>query len=260
MTIHYTVEEHIAQITIDRPERKNALDMEHFDSLAAAWHRFRDEPDAWVAIVTGVEGAFCAGADLRDYVPAVTATAAADRGKFASGTQAVLRDLEVYKPIIAAVGGPCVAGGMELLGGTDIRIACPEAVFGVLEPRRGLFAGGGTTVRLPRQLNWPAAMEFLLTADKIPAERALQLGLINEVVPGAELARRARDWAGRIIRNAPRAVAATKQSALRGLGAATLQDAYRIETQLATEVFNTEDAKEGPKAFVEKRSPAWSNR
>jgi enoyl-CoA hydratase len=257
--IHYEVDDHIATITIDRPERRNALDLAHFDALAAAWKRFRDERDAWVAIITGVEGAFCAGADLRDYIPAVTATADKDRGKFSSGTEAVLRGLDIFKPIVAAVGGPCVAGGMEMLGGTDIRIACPEAVFGVLEPRQGLFAGGGTTARLPRQLAWPAAMEFLLTADKIPAERALQLGLINEVVPSDQLLARARDWARRITKNAPRAIAATKESALRGLAVGTLEEAYKIEMRLAMEIFRTDDAKEGPQAFIEKRPPNWTN-
>ena len=259
MPIHYEVDDHIATITIDRPERRNALDMEHFDALAAAWKRFRDEQDAWVAIITGVEGAFCAGADLRDYIPDVTATDDADRGKFASGTEAVLRGLDIYKPIIAAVGGPCVAGGMEMLGGTDIRVASTNAVFGVLEPRQGLFAGGGTTARLPRQLNWPAAMEFLLTADKISAERALQLGLVNDVVEPGELQERAREWAKRITKNAPLAIAATKESALRGLAAGTLEEAYKIEMRLAMKIFNTDDAKEGPKAFIEKRPAKWTN-
>lgn len=260
MPIHYELADHVATVTIDRPHRRNALDGEHFDALADAWYRFRDDPDAWVAIVTGVDDAFCAGADLRDYVPAVTATKDDDRSRFASGTVAVLRDIELYKPIIAAVNGPCVAGGMEMLGGTDIRIACPEAVFGVLEPRQGLFAGGGTTARLPRQLTWPAAMEFLLTAEKVPAARALELGLLNEVVAREELLDRARDWARRICVNAPLAIAATKESALRGLAAGSLDEAYEIEMRLALQVFRTEDAKEGPAAFVEKRPPRWTGR
>ena len=103
---------------------------------------------------------------------------------------AVLRNSKIYKPIIAAINGPCVAGGMEMLGGIDIRIATEHATFGVMEPKRGLFAGGGTTVRLPRQLNYPAAMEFLLTAEQFPARRALELGLLNEIVGEEELQRR----------------------------------------------------------------------
>src|SRR5215471_12877339 len=232
MPIHYTAEEHVVTITIDRPARRNALDMQHFDALADAWKRFRDDADAWVAIVTGVDDAFCAGGDLRDYLPLLTAALAngssEDRAQFRSGTGAVLRDLEIYKPIIAAVNGRCVAGGMELLNGTDIRLACPEAVFGMLEPKRGIFASGGTSARLPRQIPWAAAMEFLLTAEAVPATRALEMGLLNEIVPRAQLLRRAQEWAARICENAPLAVAATKESALRGLAAESLGEALEI--------------------------------
>jgi enoyl-CoA hydratase len=171
----------------------------------------------------------------------------------------VLRNVKIFKPIIAAVGGPCVAGGMEMLGGVDIRIATPDATFGVMEPKRGLFAGGGTTVRLPRQLNFPAAMEFLLTAERFPAERALELGLINEIVNRDQLMERAREWAERITVNAPLAVQATKESVLRGL-ALDLEEAYKVEQQISSTVFQTEDAKEGPKAFAEKRPPVWQGK
>src|SRR5829696_9028177 len=258
MPIHYTGDDHVVTITIDRPARRNALDMEHFDALADAWKRFRDDTDAWVAIVTGVGDAFCAGGDLRDYLPLLTAAGPDDRERFRSGTEAVLRDLEVYKPIIAAVNGPCVAGGMELLNGTDIRLACPEAVFGMLEPKRGLFASGGTSARLPRQIPWAAAMEFLLTAEPVPATRALEMGLLNEIVPRGRLLERAQEWAARITENAPLAVAATKESALRGLAAESLADAMQIEAHISARVLKSDDAHEGPRAFVEKRAPRWT--
>jgi enoyl-CoA hydratase len=262
MPIHYTVDDHVVTITIDRPARRNALDMEHFDALADAWKRFRDEADAWVAIVTGVEDAFCAGGDLRDYLPLLTETLSngspEERARFQSGTEAVLRDLDVYKPIIAAVNGPCVAGGMELLNGTDIRLACPEAIFGVLEPKRGIFASGGTTARLPRQIPWAAAMEFLLTAEPVPATRAFEMGLLNEIVPRSQLLDRAQEWAARITENAPLAVAATKESALRGLAAESLNEALRIEARISARVLASNDAREGPRAFTEKRAPRWS--
>ena len=258
MPIHYTLDEHVVTITIDRPARRNALDMEHFDALADAWKRFRDDADAWVAIVTGVEDAFCAGGDLRDYLPLLTAAGPEDRDRFRSGTEAVLRDLELYKPIIAAVNGPCVAGGMELLNGTDIRLAVPEAVFGMLEPKRGLFASGGTSARLPRQIPWAAAMEFLLTAEPVPATRALEMGLLNEIVPRARLAQRAQEWAARITENAPLAVAATKESAVRGLAADSLGEALRIEARISARILKTDDAREGPRAFTEKRAPRWT--
>ncbi len=269
MPIHYEKnDEHIVLITIDRPERKNSLDLFHFDALAKAWREFAADSDAWVAIITGVKDSYCAGADLRDFIPQVTAMRQAiangdadyEGVSLSSGTDAVLRTFQVYKPIIAAVNGPCVAGGMEMLGGIDIRIASPDARFGVMEPRRGLFAGGGTTARLPRQLAWPAAMEFLLTAEAFPAQRALELGLINEIVPRDELVERAYDWARRITVNAPLAVAATKESALKGWSVGSLEEAYAIESEISARVFATEDAQEGPLAFTEKRPPVWKGR
>jgi enoyl-CoA hydratase len=267
MPIHYEqLEAHVARITIDRPEARNSLDLHGFRDLAAAWRRFRDDPDDWVAIITGVEGNFMSGADLKTYIPQITALqeqiAAGDVDeidgcRLRDGTDAVLRSLRIYKPIIAAVDGPCVAGGMEMLGGVDIRLATDRATFGVMEPKRGLFAGGGTTVRLPRQIAFPAAMEILLTAEAFPATRALELGILNEIVPGEELAERALWWAGRITANAPMAVQATKESVLRGL-AVDQREAYEIESTLAAKVFSSDDAKEGPRAFADKRAPIWT--
>ncbi len=269
MTIHYEqVGGHVARITIDRPEARNSLDLHHFRDLANAWRRFRDDPADWVAVITGVDGNFMTGADLKTYVPQITALQAQilageideiDGCQLRDGTDAVLRSLKIYKPIIAAVDGPCVAGGMEMLGGIDIRIATERATFGVMEPKRGLFAGGGTTVRLPRQIPYPAAMEFLLTAEAFPARRALELGLLNEIVAEGELADRALEWAARITTNAPLAVQATKESVLRGL-AVDQREAYKIESELAGKVFSSADANEGPKAFAEKRDPVWKGR
>jgi enoyl-CoA hydratase len=214
----------------------------------------------------------------------------------------VLRNFDLDKPVIAAVNGFCTAGGMEMLGGTDIRVACPEAKFAVMEPKRGLFAGGGTTVRLPRQIPWPLAMEFLLCADLIPAERAYAMGLLNAVVPKDQLLDTAYEFARRITANAPLAVQATKKSALLGLYhdeheikalrnavkelkqtldtvsaddaqtaksaisaaadtldqlAKELRTAFEKESRISSQIFQTEDAKEGPKAFAEKRTPNW---
>ena len=269
MTIRYEAgDDHIVHITIDRPEARNSLDMDHFKQLRMAWERFGEDDDAYVAVITGVGPDFCVGADLKTYIPQVTELATKigsgevteiDGCKLEDGTRAVLRNMKLYKPIVAAIDGPCVAGGMEMLGGVDIRIATPNAIFGVMEPKRGLFAGGGTTARLPRQLNFPAAMEFLLTAEAFPASRALELGLINEIVEPEVLMDRTLEWAHRITANAPLAVQATKESVLRGL-AGTLDDAYVIEQELSSGIFATEDAKEGPKAFKEKRPPIWQGR
>ncbi len=260
--------DHLLLITIDRTEPRNALDLHHFRDLAQAWRRFRDDPDDWVAIVTGVPGQFLTGADLKTYIPQITelhtqiskgGVDEIDGCKLRDGTDAVLRSLKIYKPIIAAVDGPCVAGGMEMLGGIDIRIASDRATFGVLEPKRGLFAGGGTTARLPRQLPYAAAMELLLLAEEVPASRALDLGLLNAVVPPEDVLPTALDWARRILVNGPVAVRATKESVVRGMKA-TLRDAYKIESELSGQVFASQDAKEGPKAFAEKRAPVWENR
>ena len=316
MPIHYEQdEEHVVLITIDRPEARNSADMEHFKALREAWDRFAADDEAWVAIITGVEQSFFAGADLKKYVPEITKLQKqiAEEGlteingfRLDDGTRAVLRNVPLYKPVIAAVNGFCTAGGMEMLGGTDIRIACPEAKFAVMEPKRGLFAGGGTTVRLPRQIPWPLAMEFLLCADLIPAQRAYEMGLLNAVVPKEQLLETAREFARRMIANAPLAVQATKQSALQGLyhdedevkrirtavralhgllsdsetsaesggGAGLvaaaaevleslgkdLRTAFEKESKLSSWIFQTEDAKEGPKAFAEKRPPNWQSK
>lgn len=269
MPIHYEKnDEHIVVITIDRPEARNACDMYHFRDLANAWRDFNADDDAWVAIITGVGRNFMSGADLKTFIPQVTklqqqiadgGTEEIDGCKLSDAVDAVLRNAKIYKPIIAAINGPCVAGGMEMLGGVDIRVATEHASFGVLEPRRGLFAGGGTTVRLPRQLNFPAAMEFLLTAEQFPARRALELGLLNEIVAEDELQAKALDWARRIAVNAPLSVQATKESVLRGLRE-TMRDAYKIEAELSRRVFSSEDAKEGPRAFAQKRPPRWQGK
>jgi enoyl-CoA hydratase len=268
MAIRYELDGHVALITIDRPEARNSADLEHFKLLRQAWERFDGEEAAWVAIVTGVGDAFFTGADLKTYVPAITALGKriADEGitevdgyRLDDGTRAVLRGAKIWKPIIAAVNGYCTAGGMEMLGGVDIRVACPEAQFAVMEPKRGLFAGGGTTVRLPRQIPFPQAMELLLCADLVPAARALEMGLLNAVVPRAELLDAAYGYARRITANAPLAVQATKRSVWEGLGM-SLKDAYRNESALSSAIFATEDAKEGPLAFREKRAPRWQGR
>ena len=202
MSIDYVSgDDHVVTITINRPEARNSMDMEHFFQLRSAWDRFGEDDDAYVAIVTGVGKDFCVGADLKTYIPQITELQKKLKGgarpeeiggyRLDDGVKAVLRGTKLYKPIIAAVNGTCVAGGMEMLGGTDLRVAGDTATFGVMEPKRGLFAGGGTTVRLPRQIPYPAAMELLLCADQVPAQRAYEMGLLNEVCRPADLMERA---------------------------------------------------------------------
>jgi enoyl-CoA hydratase len=254
----------ITTITINRPERRNALDLPHFGALANAWVEFRDDPSARVAIITGVGESFCVGADLKSFVPMVTdnieelAAGTADIPADA-GLVAVLREFDLFKPVIAAVNGVCAAGGMEMLLGTDIRVASENATFGVVEPRRGLFPGGGTTVRLPRQIPYPWAMEILLTAERVDAETAYRMGIVNKVVGTGELLAEARRYAEVILECAPLAIEAVKRSVMTALGL-PLKEAFAQELELAAQVFMTEDAREGPLAFAEKRKPEWQGK
>ncbi len=256
MSIDYTLDAHIATITINRPETRNSLDMEHFRDLAHAWAAFRDDTSAWVAVVTGVGPDFCTGADLKKFIPELTGELPQPEGwDKVDAIHAVLHRFPVYKPIVAAVNGTCVAGGFEMLSSTDIRLAVPDARFAVMEPKHGLFAGGGSTVRLPRQMPYPFAMELLLTADMVDAERALAMGLINRVVPAGQLMDTAYDYAERIAANAPLAVFATKQSAVEGL-ALDLESAYDNETRHSDRVFATEDAAKQPAGPLRRETTA----
>jgi enoyl-CoA hydratase len=271
LPIIYEKRERVAIITINRPERRNALNFEAFGLLAKAWLDFRDDPDLWVAVITGAgDRAFCAGGDLKEFIPMVTQNIGELSGS--GGTQtlgqdvpvnaalvAVLRDVDIYKPIIAAVNGFCIAGGMELLQGTDIRVAAEHATFGIGEPRRGLFPGGGSTTKLPRQIPFPWAMEILLTAEPISAQKAYHYGIVNEVVPLQDLMPTAMRYAELICKNGPVAVRKVKESAVRGMGL-PLKDALEQEMIYSAEVFSTEDAMEGILAFQEKRDPVWKGR
>ena len=267
MAIEVVKDEGITTITINRPERRNALDLEHMADLAAAWEEFRDDEKASVAIITGTGKDFTVGADLKSFVPAVAGNTEQMHKDMMAGKKvgpevgltAVLRNFDLWKPVIAAVNGTCVAGGMEMLMGTDIRIASTSASFGIFEPKRGLFPGGGTTVRLPRQIPFPWAMEVLLLCEAIDAEKAFRMGIVNAVVEPDKLLDEAKSWARTIMANAPLAIEATKRSVLKGMSL-DLQSAYNYELQCAAEVFMTEDAKEGPRAFAEKRPPVWQRK
>ena len=267
MSIDVTKQDGLHIITINRPERRNALDLPHFQDLADAWIDFRDDEDARVAIITGTGKDFTVGADLKSFVPAIageTERIAAERAEgkanpAEAGLIAVLREFELWKPVIAAVNGTCVAGGMEMLMGTDIRIASTQASFGIFEPKRGLFPGGGTTVRLPRQIPFAWAMEVLLLCEAVDAATALRMGIVNAVVEPERLLDEAKDWARRIMANAPLAIEATKRSVLTGLRL-PLKEAFEQELLEAATVFMSEDAKEGPRAFAEKRPPVWQRK
>lgn len=279
MAIHYAKDGHIVTITIDRPQARNSLDLDHFGELALSWVRFRDDDDAYVAILTGVDDVYCVGADLKSFITVVTETAdklaAGDATKIQEGQKypiaaslvAVLRDgatlddgseFKLYKPVIAAVNGICAAGGLEMLWNTDLRVAADTAWFQLAEPRRGLFPGGGSTVQSARQLTWCHAMEVLLLADRISAQRAYEIGLVNRVVPRDQLMAAARALADTICLNGPLAVRACKQSAKESTFL-PLKEALDNEMSYSAGVFMSNDAKEGIRAFKEKRTPVWKN-
>ena len=257
MPIDFAVEDHVALITINRPERMNALDHEHYKSLSDAWIRVRDDADIRAAIVTGAgERAFCAGADIKSLLPRPT-----DLSEMwlTQKDQILNRGLEVWKPIIAAVNGVCMGGGTCMLFATDIRIAVPNAVFSLAEVKRGLVPGNGATQRVLSQLPYAIAMEMVLTGDPIDAEQAARWGLINRIVPPEKLLETAFDYARRIGRNAPLAVQAAKELAIRARDV-DLQTGLRMETVMNRLLWESEDLKEGATAFAEKRPPQFQGR
>lgn len=248
----YEVRDRIAYITLNRPEAMNALNTAVRQGLSESLRSFRDDPDAWVAIISGAgERAFSAGADLKEM--------SAGREAEAAGTQVAPPiaagpggDLITWKPIIAAIGGYCLAGGLELALRCDIRIASEDSRFGLTEVSRGIIPGGGGTQRLPRAIPVGLAMELIFTGKHITADEALRAGLINRVVPRGQEMAAAEEVARQINVNAPLAVRATKEAITRGLDM-SLEDGLRLEALLSRMVRLSEDSREGPKAFAEKR-------
>ena len=254
MNIEYEKRGNIAYLTINRPEQMNACTGQMFQDIGSRGQEFQNDRDAWVMIVTGAgDKAFSAGADLKEMA---TRPSTAPREIRMSRRESFFG--EVYKPIIAAVNGLALAGGTELLNGTDIRIAAEHATFGITESRWSLVPLGGSCVRMPYHLPWCRAMEILLIGDRITAQEALQIGLINKVVPFPELMPTAQKIAERICENGPLAVRTIKEIAVRSLGI-PIEQGFLLETILGARVWASEDAKEGPKAFAEKRKPVWRN-
>lgn len=253
--VHYEVDDHLARVTIDRPEKHNAMDPETYTALSAAWMAIRDDPAVWAALVTGAgDEAFSSGADLE-----ATITPGEDGWDDFWRTQdePILNNgLEVWKPIVAAVNGYCLAGGMTLLLATDIRIAGTEATFGLSEVKRGILPGNGGTQRTIRQLPDAIAKELLLTGDRIDAAEAARWGLVNEVVEPDEVLTTAEDYAARLLANAPLAMQAIKELADRGRDL-PLADGIRLEESFSRHLHETADAQEGVEAFREGREPEW---
>jgi len=258
MAIDFSLnEEGIALITINRPEKRNALDAEHYQALSDAWTRVRDEAAIRAAIITGAgDKAFCAGADLKAWVGREV-----DPGELwlTQKGQLLNRGLEVWKPVIAAVNGACLGGGTTLLLATDMRVTVSNATFGLSEVKRGIVAGNGGTQRIVRQLPYCIAMEMLLCGDTMSAAQAERWGLVNAVVPHEQLLEAAYGYARRAAANAPLAVQASKELAIRG-SEMELSAGLRFEQFTNRLLQQTEDVKEGRAAFAEKRVPRFKGR
>jgi enoyl-CoA hydratase len=250
---------HVLVVTMNRPSARNALSAEMMAIMCEAWDRVDADESIRVCVLTGAGGAFCAGADLK----AMTATHPGD--SFSSGgwdlsvIEPLLKGRRLTKPLIAAVEGPAIAGGTEILQATDIRVAGSSARFGVSEARWGLFPLGGSAVRLPRQIPYTLAADLLLTGRHITAAEALSLGLIGYVVPDGSALSRALEIAEVIAGNGPLAVRAILRT-MRETEGMPEDEAFTVDARLGMAVFASSDAREGPKAFAEKRKPEFRGR
>jgi E-phenylitaconyl-CoA hydratase len=258
-SVLFEVSDRVATVTINRPEAMNALDPETLRALSEVWSEVRDNPDIWVAIVTGTgERSFCAGADLKKTIPTRPgAEGQAHWRMFQPNGQPNLDDgLQIWKPVIAAVNGYCLGAGLTLLSACDIRVAVESATFGLPEVTRGIVPTLGATQRLPRQLPYAVAMEMLLLGESLSAEQALRFGLVNRVVEDGQAMEAAHDYAARFLDGPPLTARAIKESAVRGQSM-SIEEGMRLEQLLSQAVRQTDDFKEGPRAFAEKREPKY---
>lgn len=259
--------EHVALIRIDRPEARNALSPRMLCALADAFLAVKADQQVRAVVLTGTgDAAFCSGGDLGLTLPLMTG-ARAPRDEFdrrlledvSTMEISSLRDFDIVKPTICAVNGTCLAGGFEMMLGTDIRIAADHAQFGLPEVQRALLPFAGSMARLPRQVPTAVAMQVLLTGRPFSAQQALQWGLVTELLPKDRVLARALELAGQIAGNGPVAVQAVRRAAIQGSGL-PLHSAFALEDAAKREVMSSQDAREGPLAFMEKRAPRFLGR
>jgi enoyl-CoA hydratase len=253
-SVEYGVSGHTAVITINRPEARNAVNAAVASDMEAALDRFEGDEEAWTGVLCGAGPAFSAGADLK----AVASGAAGNLGTERGGFAGIVRR-ERTKPLIAAVDGPALAGGCEIVLACDMVVASGAASFGLPEVKRSLIAGAGGLFRLPRALPPAVAMEVALTGEALSAERAFGLGLVSQLVAPGSAREAALALAERINANAPLAVRLSRRVVQAALGAGD-QELWRLTSEAMAEVVATEDFVEGPRAFVEKRPPVWKGR
>lgn len=245
----------VGVITIDRPEKLNALTLSMYDELGDAFAEVRDDDRVGVAVLTG-EGdrAFCVGADLGESIPAL----AEERFDISEWDAAHQKHSTLEKPVIAAVNGLCLGGGFEIMLSTDIRLAAAQAEFGLPETGVGVVPAGGTLVRLVRQIPYAFAMDLMLRGDRIDADTALRYGLVNRVVPAADLHDEALALAEQILTKSRTAVATVKR-AVRALQDLPEDEAFRQEAVLGQQAFASADAREGLAAFAQRRAPVFAS-
>lgn len=263
MSIKTEVRGPVLIVTLNREEARNALNAEMREALIEVWRDYSQNDDLRVAVLTGAGSkSFCAGADLKEvgeYYRSMTPIERREHGELNPGLGALTRNFDPRKPVIAAINGPCLAGGLELALACDIRIAAQHAVFGLPEVRRGILPGAGGTQRLPRCVPVGVAMEMILSGAPIDADAALRWGLVSHVVAAGKLLEEALRIAGLIAANGPLAVRAARDAVNQGL-ALPLDQALRLEQFQAEPLRLSEDAKEGVQAFVEKRAPKFTGK
>ncbi|MDE0407051.1 MAG: enoyl-CoA hydratase-related protein [Alphaproteobacteria bacterium] len=241
-------------VTLNRPERYNALHFPAHFELAEVWDEFAADPELWVAIVTGAgDKAFCAGNDLRFQAEGNV------RKRCPTGFAGLTNRYDLNKPVIAAVNGFAMGGGFEVALACDLIVAAENAIFALPEPRVGLMAGAGGVHRLPRLIGQKRALGMILTGRRVGPEEGKELGFVNEVVPEGEAVAGARRWAGQILECAPISIRASKEAVYAGLDEATLEAAINRTYEEQHVLIDSADYIEGPKAFAEKRPPVWRN-
>jgi enoyl-CoA hydratase/carnithine racemase len=260
-TVLFEVRNQIAYVTFNRPESMNAVNRQMTGELVDACNRIEEEDGVRVAIFTGAgEKAFSAGMDLKERAESGSSPIERRRQKLSATIHTQSRAVAaITKPTIAAIRGYCVGGGLEFALACDLRVAAQDAKLGLAEVKRGLIPGAGGTQRLARTVGVAKALEICLTGDNVSGSEAEHLGLVNKAVPAGEVMSAAEDLAGRILKGAPLSVLFIKEAIKKGVEL-SLDEGFRLESDLSALVGTTEDSREGPRAFAEKRAPVWKGK
>lgn len=254
MSVEFETKGHLAIITLNRPDARNAINGMMAQGIESALDKFEEDPNLWVAILAANGKAFCAGADLKEINAGNAAALSTKKGGFAG-----IARRERTKPLIAAITGSALAGGTEIALSCDMIVCADTTNFGLPEVKRSLVAGAGGLFRLPRVIGMPMALEVILTGDPLSSQRAYELGMVNKVVPEADVMAEATSLADRIMANAPLAVQASRTVTVDALKKGD-DELWKASGTAFAGLVTTEDFKEGPRAFIEKRAPVWKGK